>query len=62
MMKDPKEYGGLANEMWHRDLALWLPEAAIFHVDGEPVVSGLFGVGKGKDVPGHPGIEQFRFI
>ena len=25
-------------------------------------MSGFFGVGKGKDVPDHPGIEQLRLI
>ena len=62
MLKDRSEYGALANELWQRDLTLWLPESAIFHVHGIPVVSGFFGVGKGKDVPGHPGLQQLRLI
>ena len=62
MMKDPKEYGSLASELWQRDLALWLPESELFHHGSEPIISGLFGVGKGKDVPGSPGLEQLRLI
>ena len=62
MLKDPKEWGALANELWQRDLVLWLPEEEVFHHDGKPIVSGFFGVGKGKEVPGHPGHEQQRLI
>ena len=36
--------------------------STLFHHDGVPVVSGLFGVSKGKDVPGHPGCSQLRLI
>ena len=62
MMKDPKEWGSLANELWQRDLTVWMPEEDLFHHNGVPVVSGFFGVGRGKDVPGHPGVEQLRLI
>ena len=62
MLKNPQECGELANELWQRDLVLWMPEGQIFHHNQEPVVSGFFGVGKGKDVPGHPGVEQLRLI
>ena len=62
MLKDPKEWLQLANELWQRDLCLWLPESAVFKHNGRPVVSGFFGVGKGKDVPEHPGLEQQRLI
>ena len=62
MMKDPKEWGSLANELWQRDLTLWLPEELVFHYMGVPIVSGLFGVPKPKDVPGCPGLRQLRLI
>ena len=61
-LKDPSEWRGLANEIWQRDLVLWLPIAAIFAPYGEPCVSGLFGVDKAKEVPGHPGLQQQRLI
>ena len=62
MLKDPNEYGALANELWQRDLTVWLPESEMFQHNGIPVVSSFFGLGKGKDVPGHPGLEQLRLI
>ena len=62
MLKDPSEWGSLANELWQRDLTMWLPEEEIFHHHGTPVVSGFFGVGKGKPVPNHPDKEQLRLI
>ena len=39
-----------------------MPESEVFQHNGVPVVSGFFGVGKGKDVPDHPGVEQLRLI
>ena len=62
MLADQKEWLPLANLMWERDLCLWLPKALIFAPYGDPMVSGLFGVSKGKDVPGHPGHCQQRLI
>ena len=62
MLADPAEWAGLADLMWRRDLCLWLPAYKIFHHDEEPGVNGLFGVGKNKDVPGQPGLEQLRLI
>ena len=62
MLKDRREWGSLANELWQRDLTLWMPESLIFHVYGQAVVSGFFGVSKGKDVPGTPGLSQLRLI
>ena len=62
MLNDKGEWGALANELWQRDLTLWMPESQIFHHDGIPIVSGLFGVGKSKEVPGQPDLEQLRLI
>ena len=62
MLKDPQEWSAFANEPWPRDLTVWMPESNIFQHNGEPVVSGFFGLGKGKDVPGHPGVEQLRLV
>ena len=62
MLKNPTEYGALANELWQRGLTVWFPESEIFQHNGIPVVSGFFGVGKGKEVPGHPGLQQLRLI
>ena len=62
MLKDPSEWGSLANELWQRDLTVWLPEEEIFHHHGTPIVSGFFGVGTGKPVPEHPAKEQLRPI
>ena len=62
MLKDKNEWGSLATDMWQRDLTLWMPEELIFHANGIPVISGLFGVTKGKDVPGSPGVPQLRLI
>ena len=62
MLKDQGEWGSLANELWQRDLTLWLPEYLLFQVHGCPVISGLFGVPKGKEVPGSPGVSQLRLI
>ena len=55
--KDPAEWPALANEIWRRGLVIWLPASAIFAPGGQPVVSGLFGVEKPKEVPGHPGMH-----
>ena len=38
MLKDPSEWGSLANELWQRDLTVWLPEEEIFHHNGVPIV------------------------
>ena len=62
MLKDPSEWLELANELWLRDLTLWMPESHIFYHKGKPIVSWFFGVGRGKDVPGHPGVEQLHLI
>ena len=62
MLKDKREWGSLANELWQRDLTLWMPRELIFTVRGVPIISGLFGVNKGKDVPGSPGLSQLRLI
>ena len=62
MLKDKRVWGSLANELWQRDLTLWLPEYAIFSIRGIPVISCLFGVPKGKDDPGCPGVQQLRLI
>ena len=59
-MEDLNEYKALANEMWQRDLAIWLPISALFAPKGKPVISGLFGVEKTKPVPGHPEEKQLR--
>ena len=56
MLKDPSEWGSLANELWQRDLTLWMPEDQLFHHNGIPIVSNCFCVGRGKDVPDHPGM------
>ena len=61
-MKDPAEYPALANEMWQRDLAVWLPESALFSPGGKPLISGFLGVEKSKAVPGHPEEQQLRLI
>lgn len=62
MLNDPNEWVSQANDIWQRDLTAWLPESEVFHHTGLPIVSGFFGVGKGEDVPGHPGVEQLRLI
>ena len=57
-----EEWVPMANEIWQRDLVLWLPVEALFAPGGVPVISGLFGVEKPKEVPGHPGLQQLRLI
>ena len=61
-MADPAEWAALAGLMWRRGLCVWLPEELIFSPHGIPVVSGLFGVPKPKDVPRKPGLIQLRLI
>ena len=62
MMKDRKEWPALAQELWARDLVRWLPVQEIFHHDKQPIINGLFGVVKDKEVPGKPGLPQLRLI
>mgnify|MGYP003333489142 CR=1 FL=1 len=62
MLKDKSEWPALAQEIWIRDLARWLPIQEVFHHDGTPIINGLFGVLKDKDVPGKPGLKQLRLI
>lgn len=61
-MEENGEYKALANEMWQRDLAIWLPKSALVAPKGKAVISGLFGVEKPKSVPGHPEEKQLRLI
>ena len=62
MTKSPKAYKSLADEFWQRDLALLLPEGCSFNFWGKLVLSGLFGISRGKDVPGQLEFTQLRFI
>ena len=60
MLKDKAEWPALAQEIWIRDLAQWLPIQEVFHHDGTPIINGLFGDLKDKDVPGKPGLKQIE--
>ena len=58
----------VAKEDWHevcqgllgRNLCKVLPKRKLFHVDGKPVLSGLFGVTKNEFTP--EGVEHLRLI
>ena len=52
------EWLPLAKKLLSGGLAKWIQETAVFSPGGEPVVSGLFAVAKGKVVPGTQELAQ----